>query len=84
MMPPQAPARIVAIASTPITDPVSYSSPAAAALSVQSIPPTTVPRAKGITMGRTFTVSGQPSSHSSRSAESHSRGHSAAAGSRDV
>jgi hypothetical protein len=81
MTPPQAPARMVASASTPITRPVSYSSPAAAALSVQSMPPTTVPSAKGITIGRYFTVCGQASSHSQRNAASHSVGHSAAAGS---
>ena len=71
----------VAIASTPITVPVSYSSPAAAALSVQSMPPTTVPRAKGITIGRYLSVCGQASSHSQRKAASHSVGQSAAAGS---
>ena len=62
-------------------EPVSYSSPAAAALSVQSIPPTTVPSAKGITIGRYFTVSLQASSHSSLRADSHSTGQSAARGS---
>ena len=72
---------IVAIASTPMTWPVSYSSPAAAALSVQSMPPTTVASAKGITIGRYFTVYGHASSHSHRKAASHSVGQSAAAGS---
>ena len=51
------------------------------ALSVQSIPPTTVPKAKGITIGRYLSVSGQASSHSRRKAESHSLGQSAACGS---
>ena len=60
---------------------MSYSSPAAAALSVQSMPPTTVARAKGITIGRYFTVWGQASSHSQRKAASHSVGQRAAAGS---
>ena len=81
MTPPQAPASTVAKASTPITLPVSYSSPAAAALSVQSIPPTTVPSANGITIGRYLIVSGNASNHSNRRAESHSVGHSAAAAS---
>jgi hypothetical protein len=35
-----------------ITCPVWYSSPTAAALSVQSIPPTTVANANGMTIGR--------------------------------
>ena len=81
MTPPQAPATIVATASTAMMRPVSYSSPAAAALSVQSIPPTTVPSANGITIGRYFNESGQASSHSNRSDASHSTGQSAARGS---
>ena len=50
--PPHRAASSVATPSTPMTHRVSYSSPAAAALSVQSIPPTTVAKAKGMTIGR--------------------------------
>ena len=42
----------VATASMAITCPVSNSSPTAAALSVQSMPPTTVASANGITIGK--------------------------------
>src|SRR5215472_914427 len=50
--PPQSPAASVARPSVARIARVSYSSPAAAALSVLSIPPTMVEKANGIAIGR--------------------------------
>ena len=63
MTPPHIPATRVASPSIAITPRVSYSSPAAAALSVQSMPPITVPRANGMTIGKYLKVNGHAVIH---------------------
>src|SRR5437588_9436444 len=67
MTPPQMPASTDATPSVSRIVRVSYSSPAAAALSVQSMPPTIVARAKGKATGKYASDAHHTRSHQARS-----------------